>query len=219
MKYKIIILATAIIAYSHTAIGTDKKPDLNIGGGGLIVNTCTTTTCGTNRPNMMQTQNICPLDATIQKCYKAPSGIIYLVNTCTSCAAGHTLTDVPLRDIISECDVATTVKLCCRTCTACTSDNEYSASGTDGYDRKAIRTCDCNTGCKISRYTYRCAAGYYGTSTDGKTGCTRCPLSAGGTHGTSPAGKIDITSCYIPSGSFLELSGSGTYTDDCPYTK
>lgn len=88
-----------------------------------------------------------------------------------------------------------------------------------GYEKRAVATCD-TTFCTCTKKTeYRCAAGYYGTSTNGASGCTRCP-SFGGGYGSSAAGSTVITNCYISSGSsFAESTGSGTYTSNCYYGK
>lgn len=72
-------------------------------------------------------------------------------------------------------------------------------------------TCTCSR-----RYSYKCAAGYYGTPTSFLAGqCTECP---GG--GTSPTGSTSITSCYLPSGSSCsDTSGTCTYTNNCYYSE
>lgn len=92
----------------------------------------------------------------------------------------------------------------------------------NGYEKctEPVCTNDFTSGlCNVSNsVTYRCAAGYYGTTTNGTSGCTRCP-SSGGIYGTSPAGSSAITSCYIKSGeSGTDASGSYTYTGNCYYT-
>lgn len=120
----------------------------------------------------------------------------------------------------SECDAGyklTSSGLCSENCTGCTnckSDANWSASGT-GYQKKITRTCECNT-CKATTI-YRCAAGYYGSSSNGTSGCARCP-SSGGVSGTSAVGSTTITLCYIPSGTTgSDSSGSYTYAGNCYY--
>lgn len=103
---------------------------------------------------------------------------------------------------------------CSGGCSNCTS-TQWASSGT-GYETRTYATCDCKTCTKSTEY--RCAAGYYGSSTNGTSGCTRCP-SSGGIYGTSAAGSTAITSCYIPSGtSMSDSTGTYTYTDNCYYT-
>lgn len=97
----------------------------------------------------------------------------------------------------------------CTGCTNCTGDADWSAHST-GYQKKVNKTCSCNT-CSTST-AYRCAAGYYGSSTNGTSGCTACPSG-----GTSVAGSnTTITNCYATSGS--DSTGSYTFTSNCYYT-
>ena len=64
---------------------------------------------------------------------------------------------------------------------------------------------------------YRCATGYYGSSSNGTSGCTRCPSEDGAT-GTSTAGSTARTSCYMPSGTkFSNNTGSGQWTGNSYY--
>ncbi|MDE5615699.1 MAG: hypothetical protein K2I81_02605 [Alphaproteobacteria bacterium] len=101
----------------------------------------------------------------------------------------------------------------CNGCSNCNS-SEWENYGT-GYQRRNIAYCSCNS---CSRYySYRCAEGYYGTTSNGTSGCTRCPAS-GGIYGMSAAGSTTITACYIPSGTgFSDSTGSGIYTENCYY--
>lgn len=137
------------------------------------------------------------------KCYYIGGHPAYL-HSCTQCSGARKLqtnlysTACP-DTIYTEC-------ICENGCT----DKEWTAGNT-GYEYSVT----CGANCDTSR-KYRCAKGYYGTSTDGTTGCTRCPAS-GGTYGTTAvAGSTAVTSCYIPSGTtFSGTSGSGTYTGNC----
>ena len=88
------------------------------------------------------------------------------------------------------------------------------AAGNTGYQTRTV----CNTSTCTTTTEYRCAVGYYGSSTNGTSGCTKCPTSGGISGTTAAAGSTSITSCYLPSGSnFSETSGSGTYTGNCYY--
>lgn len=100
-------------------------------------------------------------------------------------------------------------------CSDC-KDSDWGPSGTQGYEAKTSAICELNQCMKFT--TYRCAVGYYGSTTDGASGCTRCPASGGVYGTTATAGSTVITSCYIPSGSPLSDSG-GTfeYTENCYY--
>lgn len=98
----------------------------------------------------------------------------------------------------------------------CVDSTKWIQKSDKGYDIKYQRTCNAENFCD-EHAIYQCAAGYYGTSTNGISGCTRCP-SSNGTDTTSVAGSTSITSCYIPSGTtFSDTSGSGIYTSHCYY--
>lgn len=95
----------------------------------------------------------------------------------------------------------------CPSCGTCVSDTDFRAAGT-GYQVRTIRTCNC--GCHATS-VYRCAPNYYGTSSDGKSGCTQCP-----SNGQSSAGTGNIRGCYITGGS--DTSGTFTFTNGaCNY--
>lgn len=104
----------------------------------------------------------------------------------------------------------------CVACTGCSDCNNVSWTAySTGYQRQTNATCNCNTCTKT--YTYRCAPGYYGTTSNGTSGCSRCPTENNIT-GTSAAGATARTSCYIASGtSFNETSGQGTYAGNSYY--
>lgn len=76
-------------------------------------------------------------------------------------------------------------------CNACeTAATDWEPTGTPGYEsRLAGGTCSGNTStshgvCTGQTTQYRCADGYQGTTTDGKTGCIRVPTCATGCCGT-----------------------------------
>jgi len=93
------------------------------------------------------------------------------------------------------------------------------ASSSTGYETRTYRECNLTLTACLKSTEYRCAVGYYGSSSNGTSGCTRCP-SSGGIYGTTAsAGSTSITSCYIPSGtSFSDSTGSGRYTSNCYYS-
>ena len=100
--------------------------------------------------------------------------------------------------------------------TTCTASNCSPSAWTAyarGYERRTYRYCSTSTKCTSSTQ-YRCAAGYYGITTNGSSGCTRCPNS-----GSSVPGPTVIRSCYLPSGTTgTDTSGTYTYTADCYYS-
>ncbi len=102
----------------------------------------------------------------------------------------------------SECDLYT-----CNS-SNCVSDSSWS-NGNTGYQKKVSRSCSSNQ-CRETT-SYRCADGYYGASSNGSSGCSRCPY-ADGYYGSSSAGSTSQTSCYMPSGrSGSDTTGQFTY--------
>ena len=103
-------------------------------------------------------------------------------------------------------------------CTDCDS-TDWAPTGTAGYESRINALCMLMTG-KCNKTTeYRCAAGYYGKSMNGTSGCTRCP-SSGGVYGTNTAGEnTDIKSCCIPANrTMTDTKGTFTFTDECCYS-
>lgn len=139
-------------------------------------------------------------------------------NSCDECYVGYERLSVIGSVPAASCTYE--IYLCkeiCNGCfSGCISDSDWS-SVNPGYEKKVSRTCNCNE-CDSST-AYRCAAGYYGTTVNGTTGCTQCP-SSGGIYGTSAPGSTDITSCYIPYGTTdSDANGTFTYTSNCYYSK
>jgi len=134
--------------------------------------------------------------------------------SCRECESGYTLKikNMTLTQKGIDCNV--TYSECerdCAGCTNCVSDVSWSANGT-GYEKKTTRTCDCNT-CNATTY-YRCAAGYWGVSKDGISGCKACPDS-----GTSAPGSKMQTECYLSAGgSRTDATGTYKFTSDCYYS-
>ncbi len=96
----------------------------------------------------------------------------------------------------------------CDNSTNCVSDSSWS-NGNTGYQKKTSRSCISNR-CQETT-SYRCADGYYGSSSNGSSGCSRCPY-ADGYYGSSSAGSTSQTSCYMPSGrSGSDTTGQFTY--------
>ncbi|MDE6478122.1 MAG: hypothetical protein K2L94_02630 [Alphaproteobacteria bacterium] len=135
------------------------------------------------------------------------SGPLYSIPTCPQCETGYK--QVTQEVMLSpSCTVQYyACEVICTGCSNCTSDSAWSAHST-GYEKKVTRTCNCNT-CSATT-SYRCAAGYYGSSTNGTSGCTRCP-----DNGTSVAGTTSITGCCVSSGT--DAAGTYSYSPQCCY--
>ena len=149
-------------------------------------------------------------------CYGSETSSSKKVYSCNICSSGYKIQSGSVS--VSGCSNTITANTCVQDCTGCTdcSTTSWTASSI-GYQERTYATCNCNTCTKTTQY--RCAAGYYGSSTNGTSGCTRCP-SSGGVYGTSAAGSTAITSCYIPSGtSMTDDVGVYEYTSKCYYSE
>ena len=117
---------------------------------------------------------------------------------------------------------------CVKNCTAsnCASTNWVAKS--TGYETRTYRSCSATgtSGTCNSTTQYRCAAGYYGSSTNGTSGCTQCPqwtgvyTNSGKTtlaRGTSSAGTTAITGCYVAPGTYYDATGTFKTTTNCAY--
>ena len=109
----------------------------------------------------------------------------------------------------------------CNLASDCGKSTWTNVSGTN-YQRRYTYTClypgTVRSKCESSA-SYRCQAGYYGSSTS----CSPCPsptdtLTSGSV--TSAAGTTAVTGCYVKSGSVLKDSAGNTYdfTADCSYS-
>ncbi len=140
----------------------------------------------------------------------------YGVTSCTECATGYTkqLMTISIPDCSNKASYSDCVRECAG-CTDCISTLVWSAAGKAGYEKRVRASCDCDTCIRTTEY--RCAAGYYGSSTNGTTGCTPCDKLGG--YGTSSAGSLNKTSCYVPANvNITDTAGTFTFTSNCFYT-
>ena len=138
----------------------------------------------------------------------------YGIFSCTSCDAGYELTQQTAS--VPGCSNEILFNVCRKSCDGTCSDCTTSAwtAGNTGYQKRTYASCNTATCVCTKRTQYRCAAGYYGTSSNGTSGCSRCP-----SNGSSTAGATAITSCYLPSGTTgSDSTGSYTYTSNCYYS-
>lgn len=138
----------------------------------------------------------------------------YGIFSCTSCDAGYELTQQTAS--VPGCSNEISFNVCRKSCDGTCSDCTTSAwtAGNTGYQKRTYASCNTATCVCTKRTQYRCAAGYYGTSSNGTSGCSRCP-----SNGSSTAGATAITSCYLPSGTTgSDSTGSYTYTSNCYYS-
>lgn len=129
------------------------------------------------------------------------------------CASSNDCRDGFYCDLINYAGKCVPYPDCTDACSTCTDSNwSHNSELSPGYQSKTTATCNPLTCACIKKITYRCDIGYYGVSSDGKTGCTRCPTDADGLIGFSNAGAILQTECYIVSGTtFANNTGSGIY--------
>lgn len=202
----------------------------------IITGSCTSVTCTSAIINAGTTEHwpeITSIDVACtgtieERCYQnTTTGAYAYVRSCTACKDGFELTSTSYSSgkvCTSRAPIYYGCKAECDGCDNCEDTGTWSAGNT-GYERRTKKTCNTST-CSCQTGTeYRCAKGYYGKSTNGTSGCTRCPradstdlFSPFGT--TDSAGSTAITQCYIAAGTgFSDGTGSGIYPEQCDYER
>lgn len=215
---------------------------LSIGGGDIIggvedlVTGCEKVLCpsDTSKLPLFMQRFGCETYSSTKECYKK-GGTTYVFTPCAQCKSPYTLTNKPREECSATVGVLSgpSLKACDCICDNCTS-TAWSANGT-GYEKRTVKSCDCDTStsatCK-STQEYRCATGYYGTSSNGTSGCNPCPewkydtnsyvytnsaktTKARGT--TSNAGTTSITGCHVVSGTYYDATGTFEISSNCEY--
>ena len=120
-----------------------------------------------------------------------------------------------ISDMFIRCPPQAELCSCVSGCTnppTCNSTNckstAWAAHGS-GYEVRDYKHCSDSWTC-ASETQYRCADGYWGTPSNGASGCSPCP-----NPGTSPAGTTEQTGCYVMSGT--DAAGIFSYADKCYY--
>lgn len=153
-------------------------------------------------------------------CYCEENGCTGIVNV-YPCGAGNTSTDCVI-GYHWESGRGCVVDVTCSDC-----ESEGWTAYSTGYQRKTTATCDVTNGTCTKTYSYRCAAGYYGSSTNGSSGCTRCTTTSSTyttsalstkVRGTSAAGSTAQTSCYVGTGTYYDASGTVSLSSSCSYS-
>lgn len=222
MKHKTLI----VIASCATLNITHNANALSIGGGGPgALLSCTEITCPTSGIDVYEQLNLLETCKTpgATKCYKSTDNKYYRFTQCASCNLPYTQRNTAYPE---QCGALAQFELCVCYCgTNCVSNLDWTNHNT-GYQRIINRACDCSGSTATCKETtrYRCAPGYYGSSTNGTSGCTRCPTWSGVytdsgrttlARGTSNAGESAITDCYIATGTYYDASGTFTLTSKC----
>lgn len=150
-------------------------------------------------------------------------GDVNSIKSCKSCKSGFVLKS----KTVTDCGKTYKYNTCSGTCSATCGDNTTEWTTVKrGYETREYEYCIAGTTCK-KKTQYRCATGYYGTSTDGSSGCTSCPSRLFGATTTPPNNpdsasiflSVGITACYFPAYTDINDEPSGTYhyTDTCYY--
>ncbi len=213
MKIQSLFVITAIALLQLPAFATTAVIDPgNLGELQPVAGSCSSTTCPSG--NTVNEFALCAVYAectlSSKTCYTS-GGKTYYKQDCVSCPAGYTMTNIS-----TSCSNIT-----CRNCECICSNCEpqYNVTNGTGYLKDINRYCSCSTGvatCKSST-TYKCAAGYYGTTSNGTSGCTKCPSGPNGETTTSAVNNNStIAKCYIPSGTTgSDGTGSFKYSPAC----
>ncbi len=163
----------------------------------------------------------------MSECHLYQSQMSYFLDSCARKIPGGAMIQNTVQELISTygevwIEIAFNDNSFENTCTMtnlCNNESECSGCAADcvsvdwrnsntGYQIKTTATCNCNTCERTSQY--RCAPGYWGTSSNGTSGCTRCPES-----GASAAGTTSQTGCYVTSGT--DPNGDYSFTSNCYY--
>lgn len=218
------ITSTALLAV--LTIATNANADFENLGGGTEV--CPTFACGGGYHSLED--NVSNCSSKSYYCYY-DFGYTVGIATCSLCNAGYTKTWVTGH--IGDCGLTADDQaggyMSDYRYTTCTCDNSSCANvGTwsnynTKFQRRAKYTCQSGTCKATSTYEYRCAAGFYGSSTNGTSGCNQCPAiddkMSTKTYGTStPGSNATMASCYLAPGTYKDTTGTFTVTGaNCPY--
>ena len=154
-----------------------------------IATVCQQIACPANAAGVSQLAQNC--QTTGARCYGGASEMVG-TTTCETCRSGYVRVSRTFNATCATRPIRIDYYTCLLACTNsnCKSDTSWSSYG-DGYERRILRECSDSTTCKTT-YSYRCAAGYYGSSSNGTSGC-----NPWGTTGSDSTGTYKYTSnCY-----------------------
>lgn len=156
---------------------------------------------------------------------------IFSMCSCTSCSGGYTKSmgnSLPswasAAGALSGCNtmtnnigtLATTVYKCTSPCTDCEVETTFTVMGTSGYRRRVkSATCNTSTGVCTRTYEYRCATDWFGSSTNGVTGCRKCPTTNLNMVNHC-GGDAETTTLICASVAYMELTGNSGACIQCP---
>lgn len=144
-----------------------------------------------------------------------------IVKSCTSCNDGYVLTADSKYGPVMELERSLAGNHCalfeglhyCKAPAKCSASNCDINSGWKdthaGYQAYIKYSCDSNDKCVSAITKYRCATNYYGTTTNGTSGCTACPSGK-----FCPAGSTSASACQVNCG-YAQYKDGDT-CKDCP---
>ncbi len=94
---------------------------------------------------------------------------------------------------------------------------DWFSNGSGYMEANCVRSSclDSGAGCAMGT-AYACARGYYGKTTNGTSGCTRCPDD--GTSDVWRMGGFDIEDCFLDVGEHSDERGTYYLSKPCYYT-
>jgi len=145
---------------------------------------------------------------------------VRIVKSCTSCNDGYVLTTDPTYGPVMDQERSLPGNHCakfedlkyCKSQVQCNSSNCNINSGWYDYavGYQVYRQYSCNSGaCSSVATKYRCATNYYGTTSNGTSGCTACPSGK-----FCPAGSTSASACQVTCG-YAQYKDGDT-CKDCP---
>ena len=237
MKKSVLLLAICGTLCGYNNISLAVSPIY-----GITVEGCYSWTCPGGETNFGWYPSADPLS---RNCASYSAACVHYdkaagssVATCTACNPGYEITQASSG--ITACSMLEdgsdqapssgryNYTYCTKNCNSTTcAPTSWTALRT-GYETRTNRTCSATgtSGTCNSTTQYRCAAGYYGSSTNGTSGCTQCPqwsgvyTNSGKTtlaRGTSSAGTTAITGCYVAPGTYYDATGTFKTTSNCAY--
>lgn len=237
MKKSVLLLAICGTLCGYTNSSFAVSPIY-----GITVDGCYSWTCvgGANSfdwyPNSSPSERNCASYSAACVHYSQINGTS--VATCTACNPGYELAQGSagitacsrLEDGSDEAPSAGRYNYtyCTKNCNSTTcAPTSWTALRT-GYETRTNRTCSTTgtSGTCNSTPQYRCAAGFWGSSTNGTSGCSQCPPWTGvytnsakttEVRGTSPAGTTAITGCYVAPGTYYDATGTFKTTSNCAH--
>lgn len=221
---RFFIINTALLAV--LTIATNANADFENLGGGTA--TCPVFQCAGGYHTLEDNSSNCSDKS--YYCYY-DFGSTVGIATCSYCNAGYIKTWV--QGHIGDCGLTADDKdggysadyrytTCTCDASLCADVGAWSNYNTK-FQRRAKYTCQSGSCKATSNYEYRCAAGFYGASTNGTSGCSQCPPIDANmsvkTYGTSvPGSNAAISSCFLAPGTYNDTTGTFKITGgNCNY--